>query len=50
MVAKVFSGATVGVDGYTVTVETDVTGGLPCFNIVGLPDSAVKESRERVSV
>ncbi|GHV42154.1 ATP-dependent protease [Clostridia bacterium] len=50
MVAKVLSGAIIGVDGYAVTVEADVSAGLPSFNIVGLPDSAVKESRERVSV
>ena len=48
MVAKVLSGAVSGVDGYIVEVETDVTQGLPSFDIVGLPDSAVKESKERV--
>ena len=37
-----------GVDGYLVDVEVDITAGLPGFDIVGLPDSAVKESRERV--
>lgn len=37
-----------GVSCYGVTVETDLSGGLPAFDIVGLPDTAVKESRERV--
>ena len=48
MVSKITSGAILGVDGYTVTVETDFTQGMPFFEIVGLPDSAVKESKERV--
>ena len=48
MFVKVTSGAVMGVDGYTVDVEVDLTTGLPAFDIVGLPDSAVKESRERV--
>ncbi len=37
-----------GIDGRTVTVETDLANGLPAFSIVGLPDSAVRESTERV--
>ena len=37
-----------GLTGFTVTVETDLGGGLPAFEIVGLPDAAVRESRERV--
>jgi len=45
---KVASGAVLGVDGYIVDVEVDLSSGLPAFDIVGLPDSAVKESRERV--
>jgi len=48
MLAKVTSAAILGVDGYLVYVEVDVNQGLPAFDIVGLPDSAVKESRERV--
>ena len=48
MLAKVTSAAILGVDGYLVYVEVDVNMGLPAFDIVGLPDSAVKESRERV--
>lgn len=37
-----------GIESYMVEVEADVSGGLPCFEIVGLPDAAVKESRDRV--
>ena len=37
-----------GIEGYRVTVECCITQGLPAFDIVGLPDTAVKESRERV--
>ena len=37
-----------GYDGYIVEVECDIQRGLPCFNIVGLPDSAVREARDRV--
>lgn len=48
MLAKITSCAILGVDGYLVHVEVDVDKGLPAFDIVGLPDSAVKESRERV--
>ena len=48
MFIKVASGAVLGVDGYIVDVEVDLVSGLPTFEIVGLPDSAVKESRERV--
>jgi len=48
VVAKVTSGALFGVSGITIEVEVDMAGGMPAFDIVGLPDSAVKESRERV--
>lgn len=37
-----------GINGYIVTVEVDVSNGMPLFEIVGLPDTAVKESRHRV--
>lgn len=50
MLAQVYSCGLLGIDGYIVTVEADTTGGLPSFNIVGLPDSAVRESKERVRV
>ncbi|MBI4386508.1 MAG: YifB family Mg chelatase-like AAA ATPase [Elusimicrobia bacterium] len=48
MLAKVWSAAVCGVDGYLVTVELDLGRGLPSYMTVGLPDSAVRESRERV--
>ncbi len=48
MIAKVQSYALSGLDGVPVTVETDVSRGLPGCEMVGLPDSAVKESKERV--
>ena len=48
MVAKILSGALLGVAGMPIEVEVDITNGMPFFEIVGLPDSAVKESRERV--
>ena len=48
MLARVFSAALIGVEAVLVRVEVDVTGGLPAFTTVGLPDSAVRESRERV--
>jgi magnesium chelatase family protein len=48
MIAKVFSANVIGVNGYEVTVETAMGGGLPGLTIVGLPDTAVKESRDRI--
>lgn len=48
MFAKILSSAVVGLDGMLVEVETDILNGLPSFTIVGLPDKAVEESRERV--
>lgn len=49
MFSKVLSGATIGIDAYLVEVETHSENNLPSVTIVGLPDNAVKESRERVS-
>ena len=46
--AKVRSGAVVGIDGIPVDVEVDIGSGLPAFQIVGLPDTAVQEAKERV--
>lgn len=46
--AKVTSVGINGIDGYTVTVEADVSGGLPAFEVVGLADTSIKESKERV--
>ncbi|MCL4535087.1 MAG: magnesium chelatase, partial [Bacteroidetes bacterium] len=48
MLAKVHSCAIVGLEGAIVEVEVDTSRGLPSFTIVGLPDTAVQESRERV--
>lgn len=48
MLSIINSAALLGIDSYPVTVEVDLSNGLPAFDIVGLPDSAVKESRERV--
>jgi len=48
MLAKVKSAAVVGLEGAVVEVEVDISPGLPSFTIVGLPDKAVQEARERV--
>jgi magnesium chelatase family protein len=48
MIAKVVSSAVIGIDAYLVDVEVDISPGLPSFTTVGLPEAAVKESRERV--
>jgi len=48
MLAKALTCAVVGLEGALVEVEVDISPGLPAFNIVGLPDAAVQESRERV--
>ncbi len=48
MYSKVNSVGLFGIDSYMMEIEADVSGGLPCFDIVGLPDTAVKESRDRV--
>jgi len=47
-VAKAESVAVVGLDGYPVEVEVAIAQGLPAFNVVGLPDASIQESRERV--
>lgn len=48
MLAHVLSSAVIGIDAYPVEVEVDIAAGLPAFTTVGLPETAVKESRERV--
>jgi len=49
MLARVFSGATVGLESVPIEVEVDIASqGLPSFTIVGLPDKAVEEAKERV--
>ncbi len=49
MLSRIISGATYGVNAYLVEVETHIEKQLPSISIVGLPDNAVKESRERVT-
>ena len=48
MFSKLESVGLFGIDTYMIEIEADVSGGLPAFDIVGLPDAAVKESRDRV--
>src|SRR3989337_69817 len=48
MLSRVLSCATIGIDAYIVEVEVDIALGLPTFSTVGLPDAAVKESKDRV--
>lgn len=48
MLSKVLSSTLIGIDGFKIVVEVDISQGLPAFDIVGLPDSAVKESKDRV--
>ena len=49
MLAKIYSAAVYGVDAYEVEIEVNGAGGDPVIVIVGLPDAAVKESRDRVT-
>ena len=48
MYAKLFGATLHGIDGCIITVEVDISQGLPVFDIVGLPNQSVKEARERV--
>lgn len=48
MLAKVLSSAVLGIDAHVIEVEVDITLGLPAFATVGLPDGAVRESKDRV--
>lgn len=48
VLAKINSCGLIGINGYIVDVEVDMGNGMPAFDIVGLPDNAVKESKERV--
>ncbi len=48
MLAKVVSFGLKGIEGYKVDVETDISNGLPHFDVVGLADTAIKEAKERV--
>ena len=47
-VAKIQSAGLKGIEGYIVDVQTDISNGMPGFEIVGLPDAAVKEAKERI--
>ncbi len=48
MLAKINSCSLTGIDGFVVEVEVDIAYGLPVFNIVGLPEISIRESKERV--
>ena len=48
MLAKIMSYGFWGIDGYEVKVEIDINAGIPGYDVVGLADTAVKESKERV--
>ncbi|MBR2979500.1 MAG: YifB family Mg chelatase-like AAA ATPase [Myxococcaceae bacterium] len=48
MLARIHSGVLMGVDAVKIDVEVDASLGMPCFEIVGLPDNAVRESKARV--
>ncbi len=48
MVNKVTTATVIGLNAYEVSVETDVQNGLPAFSVVGLPDTAITEARDRV--
>jgi len=48
LLARILSSATIGIDAHPILVEVDIARGLPAFSTVGLPDNAVKESKDRV--
>ncbi|MCI8631554.1 MAG: YifB family Mg chelatase-like AAA ATPase [Firmicutes bacterium] len=48
MLSKVYTAALAGIDAYTVTVETDISRGLPGLYTVGLPSATIREAKERV--
>ena len=48
MLAKIISCSVLGIEGWLIQVEVDVAAGLPMFSTVGLPDSTVRESKDRV--
>lgn len=48
MIVKTISSSIIGIDSYPVDVEVDVSSGLPQFSTVGLPDTAVRESKDRI--
>ncbi len=48
MLSKINSMALHGLDGYLIDVQVDVSNGMPCWELVGLPDTSIKEAKERV--
>lgn len=48
MIANVITGSVTGIEGYKITVEVDISSSLPGMAIVGLPDAAVSEAKERI--
>lgn len=49
MLSVIYTTGLHGIDGYTVTVECNATNTMPCLEIVGLPDAAIRESKERIN-
>ena len=48
MLSKIMTASLYGIDGQVITVETDITSGLPSYNVVGLGDAVIKEAGERI--
>ena len=48
MITKINSVGLTGLDGFCIRVETDISNGIPAWDVVGIPDMAVKESKERI--
>lgn len=48
MITKINSVGLSGIDGYCIGVETDISNGIPQWDVVGMPDTAVRESKERI--
>ena len=48
MLSKIISASTIGIESFLVEVEIDISGGIPCFQVVGLPDATIRESRNRI--
>ena len=48
MLSKILSGSVNGIEAYPVDVEVDVSNGMPAFSVVGLPDTSIRESRDRI--
>ncbi|MBD3379424.1 MAG: YifB family Mg chelatase-like AAA ATPase [Candidatus Omnitrophica bacterium] len=48
MLSKIYSSCVIGINAYAIEVEVDVANGMPCFSVVGLPDTSIRESRDRI--